>query len=74
MTSPEPEVPPPLAERKFVLPDDNPVVAWAKAIALGLRDTAKDVLDEGRKGAKQAYNEGWDRFDAKTRYRRKPRS
>ena len=51
-----------------------PVVGWAigwgKAIALGIKDTAQDMLDEGRRGARRAYDEGWHDFDAKTRYRR----
>ena len=68
MTSPEP----PEAEAVF---DDeereNPIVGWAKAIAFGIGDTAKDMLAEGRRGAREAMNEGWDRFDAKTKHRRK---
>lgn len=44
---------------------------WLRAIALGLRDTALDVLEEGRKGAKAAENEAWRRFDDKTKHRRK---
>lgn len=44
---------------------------WLRAIALGVRDTARDMLDEGRKGAKAAENEAWRRFDDKTKYRRK---
>ncbi len=73
MTSPEQDGSPPVMHRKLSPPEENPVVAWAKAIAFGVRDTAQDVLAEGRKGAKQAYNEGWERFDEKTRYRRKPK-
>jgi hypothetical protein len=60
---------PPEPEREI------PVVSWAlgwgKAIALGIRDTAQDMLDEGRRGARSAYEEGWTEFDAKTRYRRR---
>ena len=48
----------------------EPVVGWAKAIALGIGDTAKDMLDEGRSGAREAYREGWDEFDEKTKRRR----
>jgi len=44
---------------------------WAKAIVLGVRDTAKDIVDEGREGAREAYDEGWRRYAAKTR--RRPR-
>ena len=46
-------------------------VGWGKAIALGIKDTAEDMLDEGRRASRQAYDEGWRDFDAKTRYRRK---
>ena len=46
---------------------------WLRAIALGLRDTAREMLDEGRKGAKAAENEAWRRFDQKTKYRRNKR-
>jgi hypothetical protein len=52
--------------------EDNAVVDWVRAFALGVRDTAKDMLDAGRKGADEGYAEGWKRFDKKTRYRRKP--
>ena len=50
---------------------ENPLVGWAKAIALGIRDTAREMLDEGRRGASAAYDEGWDRFDEKVKNRRK---
>lgn len=49
---------------------DNPVLSWARAIALGIRDTAQDMLDEGRRGAREAQEAGWTRFDNKTKYRR----
>lgn len=51
-------------------PIDRSVAGWARAIWGGIVDTAKDVLDEGRKGAQSGYEEGWKRYDAKTRYRR----
>ncbi|MCZ2108796.1 MAG: hypothetical protein LC118_04410 [Dehalococcoidia bacterium] len=74
-----PEVPPePLAavrerkrDRLRARANESAVVGWARAVALGIRDTAEDMLAEGRKGAHEAYEEGWKRFDAKTRYRRK---
>ena len=50
---------------------DNPIFGWAKAIVFGIGDTAKDVLNEGRRGARDAMDEGWDRFDSKTKHRRK---
>ena len=49
---------------------ENPVLGWAKAIVLGSGDTAKDMLAEGRRGAREAMEEGWDRFDDKTKRRR----
>lgn len=61
MTAPEP-----LGSRR-----ENPLIGWARAIALGVRDTAEDMLEAGRKGASEAYNEHWDRFDDKTKHRRK---
>lgn len=48
---------------------ENPVIGWARAIVLGVRDTAEDMLDEGRRGAHEAFEEGWQRFDKKTKYR-----
>lgn len=61
MTAPEP----------LNRPAENPLIGWARAIALGVRDTAEDMLEAGRKGAHEAYNEYWDRFDDKTKNRRK---
>jgi hypothetical protein len=49
---------------------DNPIVGWAKAIVFGIRDTAKDMLDEGRRGADEAHEQGWRRFETKTKNRR----
>lgn len=49
-------------------------LGWMRAFGLGVRDTAKDMLEAGRREAREAYGEGWDRFDQKTkkgRYRRK---
>lgn len=75
MTTPDPEqLPPPAAA--FEPPDDEPseenaIIGWAKAIVFGIGDTAKDMLDEGRRGARDAMEHGWDRFDAKTKHRRK---
>ena len=65
MTAPDPE---PLAEK-----EENDIVRWAKAIAFGVRDTAEDMLEEGRKVAHEAYNAGWQRYDANTKHRRPPR-
>jgi hypothetical protein len=51
--------------------EEHGLFGWARAIAFGLRDTAQDMLDEGRKGAHDAYEEGWRRYDQKTKHRRK---
>lgn len=74
MTTPDPE---PLAPQEpapeplEAEPGENPLVGWAKAIVYGIGDTAKDMLAEGRRGAREAMEQGWDRFDAKTKHRRK---
>ena len=51
-------------------PAENPILGWAKAIAGGIADTAKDMLEAGREGAREAMDEGWERFDRKTKQRR----
>lgn len=51
-------------------PKENFFVGWAKAIAFGIGDTAKGMLDEGRRGAREAMEDSWDRFDQKTKHRR----
>ena len=51
-------------------PAENPILGWAKAVVLGIGDTAKDMLHEGRRGAREAMEDGWDRFDSKTKHRR----
>ncbi len=69
-TGPE-STPPVPADDDWSLPRrENAIVTWARAIVLGIQDTAKDVLAEGRKGASDAYDEYWQRFDRKTRRRR----
>ena len=60
-----------LDDIEFDEPAENPVVGWAKAIVFGIGDTAKDMLSEGRRGAREAMEQQWDRFDAKTKHRRK---
>lgn len=49
--------------------EEHPLVAWAKAIVLGIGDTARDMLEAGRQAAREAMDEGWRRFDKKTRRR-----
>lgn len=53
----------------FFATNESFFVSWGRAIVLGIRDTAEEMLEEGRKGAREAFDEGWERFDAKTRYR-----
>lgn len=50
------------------------VVDSLRAFALGLRDTAEDVVREGRRGAREANDEGWRRFETKTKHRRPPKA
>ena len=72
MTNPEREEESilPVAEAFEDEPAENPILGWAKAIVFGIGDTAKDVLAEGRRGAREAMEQGWDRFDQKTKHRR----
>jgi hypothetical protein len=49
---------------------EQEVVAWARAIWGGLKDTAHDMMEAGRHESEVAYREGWARFDAKTKFRR----
>lgn len=48
------------------------LVAWARAVARGMGDTARDMLAAGRAGAREAQDHAWERYRSKTRYRRKP--
>lgn len=63
-------VPPPEPEEREGGGGFGPL-AWARALVLGVRDTAKDMVDEGREGAHEAYEDGWRRYASKTRRRRK---
>ncbi|HMO54938.1 MAG TPA: hypothetical protein PJ994_10575 [Tepidiformaceae bacterium] len=71
MSSPEPELTRYEAETFEDEPAENPIVGWAKAIVFGIGDTAKDMLEAGREGAREAMDEGWERFDRKTKHRRR---
>ena len=51
--------------------EEHPIVAWARAILLGIGDTARDMLEAGRQAAREGLDEGWRRFDEKTRHRRR---
>ncbi len=66
----EPMVPAEREEKK-IAKFTEPVAGWAKAIVFGIGDTAKDMLHEGRREAREAMNEGWERFDEKTKNRRR---
>ena len=74
MTTPNPEesIAPEAAFEVFDEdePRENAIIGWAKAIAGGIGDTAKGMLDEGRRGAREAMEDSWDRFDQKTKHRR----
>lgn len=43
---------------------------WLTAVGLGIRDTAKEMLDRGREGARDAYRDYWRKYDEKTVLRR----
>ena len=43
------------------------VTDWARAIVLGIRDTARDAMDAARREAHEAYNEGWRRYEEKVK-------
>lgn len=46
------------------------ISGWARAVRDGLSETAREALEAGRRGAHEAYDEYWRRFDRKTRMRR----
>lgn len=71
MTTPDPQELAPAPALDDQEPEENPIVGWARAVVFGIGDTARDMLAEGRRGAKEAMEQGWDRFDAKTKHRRK---
>ncbi len=48
----------------------NEAREWARALAFGTGDTLKDMLRAGRRAARSAADDYWDRFDRKTRHRR----
>jgi hypothetical protein len=51
--------------------EENQLVEWAVAIRDGVRDTFRAMLMTGRSEARQAETEAWQRFDEKTRFRRR---
>jgi len=70
---PEPRAHPaisPPVERPAPRSRENALLGWTRAIVLGVRDTARDIVEEGKKGASKAYAEGWQDYEAKTRHRR----
>lgn len=50
-----------------------PLLGWMWAALLGLRDTAKAMLEEAREGAREGYEEGWRRYEERTRRQRRHR-
>jgi hypothetical protein len=46
-------------------------LGFLQAIGLGLKDTAADMVRAGREGAAQAYDEMWERYEGKTKHRRR---
>jgi hypothetical protein len=74
MTTPEPSEEPVIGETPEPrYRPENPIVDWARAIYLGLRDTGHDALEEGRRAARRSTEANWRKFDTKTRPRRTPR-
>ena len=69
-TSRPPAGPQPTATQAALSPRAEPETDWLTAVFLGIRDTAKAMLEAGRKGAHDAHDEGWERFEAKTKHRR----
>jgi hypothetical protein len=73
MVAREPDLPPVIGDED---PDGDPETwfewagTWARAVALGVRDTAKDMLEAGRQGARAAQLEYWAHFDELTKNRR----
>lgn len=41
-----------------------------RALAGGLRDTFRDMVEEGRQGASEAQDRWWRRYDDLTKYRK----
>jgi Ethanolamine utilization protein EutJ (predicted chaperonin) len=72
--TPEPEIGAPPVDP--VVEDDaeetplEAISGWARAIRDGLKETAQEALEAGRRGAHEAYDEYWRRFDRKTKMRR----
>ncbi|HEY4668560.1 MAG TPA: hypothetical protein VIH05_02160 [Tepidiformaceae bacterium] len=64
-------VPPPVPPERREEGGGFGPLEWAKALVMGVRDTAHDIVDEGREGAREAYDDGWRRYAAKTRRRRR---
>lgn len=77
MTAPDPAEEPIIGAPASTPPPryrpENPVVDWARALLLGLRDTGHDMLEEGRKAASRSSEANWRKFDSKTRDRSKRR-
>ena len=48
----------------------EPPAGLVRAVLLGVRDTWKEMLAEGRRGARITHDRRWREFDEKTKYRR----
>jgi len=62
----EPALPRPLKRRRRELP----FVDDLRAVALGIRETARDILKAGREEARRAQDEAWSHYDDLTKHRR----
>ena len=70
----EPQIgaPPPEPDAEEESPETplEAISGWARAIRDALKETAREAIDAGRRGAHEAYDEYWRRFDRKTKMRR----
>jgi len=65
-TDVEPALPRRLKRRRRELP----FVDDLRAVALGIRETARDILKAGREEARRAHDEAWTHYDDLTKHRR----
>lgn len=56
--------------RRFPRRSSLPLVDDFRAVARGLRETARDVLKAGREEARRAHDEAWSHYDELTKRRR----
>jgi len=52
-------------------PDDSTESITAQSVLRGIRETAAHMLAEARAEASRAKDEAWERYESKTKYRRR---